>query len=176
MEALATDEGGAIERKRVRKRSPKQREKIMEALATEEGGAIERKRVRKRSPKQKKKIIEALATREGGSIKYHDRIHKYLHQNLTGRGAGFDSPQCRKLMYNLMKHSHPSVWNSYVKGKSHDIHKDPQFHLTNAKPPIRQDPRTHMTSYGGSMRSLTLSENGRLHAHDHRFHHEFEMV
>ena len=180
MQALATYEGGAIDKKKVRKRSPKQKEKIMEALASEKGGAIDKKKVRKRSPKQKEKIMEALATEKGGSmsrnIKFHDKRHKYLYEKLSGRGGGFDSPECRKMMYNLMKHSHPSVWNSYIKGKAVDIHKDPRFHLLNAKPPVKQDRRNHITNYGGSMRSLTHSENGMLRAHDHSFHHEIEIV
>ena len=144
----------------------------MEALESEakRGGAI--RKPRKKSPKKDNKIMEALATKVGG--RFHDRKHKYLSEKLTGRGGRLDSPECRRMMHDIMQHHHPALWNSYVKGKT----RVPQKFMNDE---LRNTSKGGSGSYdvldrGGSLLAVTHSENGYLQSHDNEFHHMLEVV
>ena len=168
------DEGGAIQK--VRKRLPKKLPKIDEALQKQmQGGAIHK--VRRRSPKKKPKIEEALQKQmQGGKMRYHDRMHKHLHKNLSGRGGRFDSQFVREKMHQVMSSYHPALFQSYMSGKVRDI---PQHnrHEPGMKPQAtRPDPRPSVVDMGGSMNSITHSENGVLQSFDHTFYQHLEIV
>ena len=167
--------GGAI--RKVKKRSPKKNLKIEQALASsmQTGGAI--KKPKKKSPRKDQKIEEALAAKmQGGNLKFHDATHKYLHQNLSGRGGRLDSPFVREQMHKLMSRYHPSIFNSYISGKVRDIPHDPHYDLNPPPMPTRRDPRPHVIDTGGSMAALTHSENGILTAYDSTFYQHYEIV
>ena len=182
MEAITEDakRGGKIDKSRVRKKSPERKEKITQALRADiqKGGRIDKSKVRKKSPERKEKLLQAMRTdiQKGGRLPYHDARHKYLHQNLSGKGAHHDSPMCRKVMHTLMSKCHPSIWSSYVKGKTHDIPTDKSLHLHNAPKPLRRDPQADVIHFGGSIRALSHSENGMLTYHDSDFHNYLEIV
>ena len=166
----------------MKKKSPKKSQKIEEALsATMQGGAIKKVR-KKRSPKKKPKIDQALQKSfEGGRVSrklrtYHDPTHKYLSAKLTGRGGGLDSALCRKKMFELMSDQHPSLFQSYIKGKVMDIPSHNRYNL-HAKPkPTRKERRPDVIDIGGSMNHLSHSENGLLVTHDSSWYNEFEMI
>ena len=174
MEALATHEGGSILKEKVKLKKKKENEKVEQALATFEGGAIRKPKLRKR--KIQPKVEEALATFEGGSVKYHDERHRYLHQKLSGKGARFDSPECRKAMIQMLQRKHPAVLQTYLSGKAKDLPQHQAHHLFNAPAPVKKDAGRDITQYGGSMRGLTHSEDGYLQHHDSEFHHFLEIV
>jgi hypothetical protein len=116
---------------------------------------------------------------QGGKIKYHDVMHKYLHQNLSGRGGRLDSPFVREKMHQLMSSYHPSLLNSYLAGSVRDIPSDPQDNLGEPFQPTyatRRDPRPTVVNWGGSMRPISHSENGVLQAFDSTFHNYVELV
>ena len=141
----------------------------------EQGGAIIKPR--KRSPKKKPKVDEALEKKmQGGKMKYHDRIHKHLHKNLTGRGGRFDSQFVREKMHQLMSSYHPSIFNSYLSGKVKDIPSDPHYEPGPKPVQTRPDPRPTVVDTGGSMRGLTHSENGQLQSFDSTFYTHLEIV
>ena len=174
------EEGGAIRKDKVRKRSPKRNEKIMQALAasSQKGGAIRKDKVRKRSPKRNEKIMQALAasSQKGGTIKFHDKQHEYLYKNLSGKGARYDSPMCRKMMYGAMSKCHPSLFNSYLHGRVRDIPHHKAHHLFNTPQPFRRDAQADIIDRGGSLLGITHSENGLLRVHNGEFHHRLEIV
>jgi len=59
----------------------------MQALALDvRGGAI--RKARKKEPKRNKKIEQAIHSKRGGGMRFHDKSHKYLYENLSGRGGG----------------------------------------------------------------------------------------
>ena len=130
-----------------------------------QGGAIR---------KARKKILkkhEKVPTR-----KFWDAHHKYLSQKLTGRGGKLDSAFCRNKMYGLMSKYHPALFQSYLAGKVRDIPHDKQFDLDLPQMPSRPDTRPHVVDYGGSMTSLSHSENGYLQAHSSEFHSHRELI
>ena len=98
-------------------------------------------------------------------------------EKLSGRGGRLDSPQCRQMMYHVMKKYPPEVFQTYINGRLSDntpyFHND---HLTNAPRPRYADPRPHIIDRGGSLTAITHSENGFLQAHDSTFHHTFQEV
>ena len=166
--------GGAI--KKAKKRSPKKDPVIQEAIAKKfQGGAI--KKPKKKSQKKPEAFEEAIAKKmQGGKLRFHDATHKFLHQNLSGRGGRLDKPFVREKMHELMSHYHPSLFQSYLSGKVRDIPSDPQYALGGPPRPTRRDPRPTVVDSGGSMSSLTHSENGVLQAHDSTFYTHFELV
>jgi len=168
------DEGGAIQK--VRKRSPKKLPKIDEALQKQmQGGAIHK--VRRRSPKKKPKIEEALQKQmQGGKMKYHDRMHRHLHKNLSGRGGRFDSQFVREKMHQVMSSYHPALFQSYMSGKVRDIPQHSRNEPGNKPQATRPDPRPSVVDMGGSMNSITHSENGVLQSFDHTFYQHLEIV
>jgi len=167
--------GGAI--RKPKKRSPKKDPAIQEAIAKKfEGGAI-RNPKKKKSQKKPEPYEEALAKKmQGGKLRFHDATHKYLHQNLSGRGGRLDKPFVREKMHQLMSHYHPSLFQSYLSGKVRDIPSDPQYALGGPPRPTRRDPRPTVVDSGGSMSSLTHSENGLLQAYDSTFYSHYELV
>ena len=173
-EADLDEQGGSI--LKVKKRPIKKRPKVDEALQKQmQGGAILKSK--KRSPKKKPKVDEALEKQmQGGKMKYHDRMHKHLHKNLTGRGGRFDSQFVREKMHQLMSSYHPSVFNSYLSGKVKDIPANRHYEPGQKPMPTRPDPRPTIVDTGGSMRGLTHSENGRLQSFDNTFYTHLEIV
>ena len=169
--------GGAIKRKKAKKKEPERDEDIEDAIATQTGGAIKRKKVRKRSPKKDEDVEEALATQTGGRVKYHNSTHKYLMQNLTGRGGRLDSAECRRMMYHIMKKAPKEVWHTYIRGRHTDntpyFHSD---HLLNSRKPKYKDARADVIDTGGSLAGITHSENGYLQSYDSRFHHIYQTI
>jgi len=167
-------QGGAI--RKPKRRSPKKIPKIEEALEKKmQGGAI--RKPKKRSPKKIPKIEEALEKKmQGGAIRFHDAMHKHLHNNLSGRGGRFDSALVREKMHQVMSRYHPALFQSYLSGQVRDIPTDRQYHLGGPIKPVRRDPRPTIINTGGSMSSLTHSENGVLQAHDSTFYQNYELV
>ena len=164
--------GGAI--RHAKKREPHRDEKIMQALALDvRGGAI--RKARKREPKRHKKIEQAIASKRGGGMKFHDKSHKYLYENLSGRGGRLDSAMYRKMVHQIMDKYDPTLFQSYIRGKVIDT---PRFHHDHPikTPRQRRDAGADVINHGGSLNSITHSENGLLRSHDSEFHHFFEIV
>ena len=102
-----------------------------------------------------------------------------MFKKLTGRGAKYDSPACRSVMHNIMSKQHPILWSSYLSGRGKDLPYFENDHLSenvsfkkNTKPEVRPD----MIDFGGSINSITHSQNGYLMSHNDRFHNNFEIV
>ena len=157
--------------------------KIEEARESviEQGGAITKPR--KRSPKKHRKIEEAneALIKQGGAIKkrkYFDPIHKHLMENLSGRGGAFDTPFVRKKMHELLSYEDPTVFDSYMKGRLHNL---PQFYADHPGKHIKEiaqksDPESTVIDFGGSLNPITHSEDGFLMAHDSTFYHQVHIV
>ena len=96
-------------------------------------------------------------------------------ENLSGKGGRLDDPYVRSKMMELMSSYHPSVLNSYVKGRYHDLPQDAHYHPA-PKTKRREDPGATVVDMGGSLSALTHSENGLLRSHDSRFYPHFEIV
>ena len=165
------DEGGAI--RNPKKKEPDRDEKIMQALAVYKGGAI--RKPKKKEPKRNEKIMQALATHKGGGIKFHDRGHKYLYNNLSGKGGRLDSAMCRKMMHNIMSKYDPTLFQSYLRGKVMDLPRFDHDHPIRTKR-ATVDSHADVIDHGGSLNSITHSENGILRSHNAEFHHYFEII
>jgi len=120
--------------------------------------------------------MQALATQVGGKIKFFDKTHKYLYENLSGRGAKHDSPQCRQMIHRLTQGFHPSFFNSYLHGRVKDLPRHDAFHLKNAPVPRKADSTAHVINYGGSMSGISHSVNGLLMTHNAEFYPFSEIV
>jgi len=169
---LKTQIGGSI--RNPKKKSPKKDRKIEEALQTQVGGSI--RNARKKSPKKNKKVREALKTQIGGGIRFHSTKHKWLYNNLSGRGGRLDSPQVRQHMYDLMKQYDGNLFKTYLHGKVVDRPRFIQDEVFRSRKPNKQDSSAHVIDYGGSLNSITHSEDGLLTAHNNEFFHLFEIV
>ena len=167
-------------KKKTRKKEEVQSEKIQQALEADvqKGGAILKKKTRKKEEIPSLKIQQALEAdvKKGGSMRFYDKRHKYLYEKLSGRGAGFDSEMCRKMIEPLLKKRHPSFYNSYMKGRKHDLPQNIADHLHNTPVPRKKESKRHITMFGGSMNALTHSENGLLRIHDSDFHQHLQIV
>ena len=108
--------------------------------------------------------------------KFHDPIHRHLHHHLSGRGGRLDPPYVRKKMHELTKNMHPSVFNSYMKGSYHSLPLHLADHPGRNIHKNKMDAHAHVIDTGGSMSSLTHSENGILSAHDSTFYHQSEII
>ena len=164
--------GGAI--RKTHRKEPLRNEKVMQALAASvRGGSI--RKARKKEPSRNKKIEQALAAKRGGGIRFHDKSHKYLYEKLSGRGGRLDSALCRKMMFNIMDKYDPTLFQSYLHGKVIDT---PRFHHDHPiqTPRPKRDARADIIHYGGSLNSITHSENGLLRSHNPEFHNFFEIV
>ena len=175
------DEGGAIAKPRAKKKK-KEDPKVEEALRTQAsqmGGAIRKPILKKRKKDERdSKVEEALdaqASQMGGKL-FHNPTHKYLWGKLSGRGGGFDSPFCREKMHQLMSRYLPSLFNSYLTGKVKRL--VPDYHERPHPPPRpqREEKRPTFVDRGGSLRSVTHSENGLLQSFDSNFHHYLQLV
>ena len=174
-----TFKGGAIIKPK--KRSPKKPPaKITEALAASvQGGSIKTVKKRQKKPQKKpqKDIEEALsASMQGGKLTFHDSVHKHLHHTLSGRGGRFDSAWAREKLHQVMSGAHPALFQSYLSGRVRDIPQDRQYHAGGPIGPVRKDVRPSVVDFGGSLRSISHSENGFLQSHDPTFYHNFELV
>ena len=171
-----TFKGGAITK--AKKRSPKKPSpKIKEAIAASmQGGAITK--AKKRSPKKPSpKVDEAIAaSMQGGKLTFHDSVHKHLHHTLSGRGGRFDSAWAREKLHQVMAGFHPALFNTYLSGRVRDVPQDRQYHAGPPIGPVRKDVRPSVVDLGGSLRSISHSENGYLQSHDSTFYHHFELV
>jgi len=165
--------GGAI--RKTHPREALRNEKVMQALAASvRGGSI--RKARKKEPKRNKKIEQALAAKRGGGrIKFHDKSHKYLYEKLSGRGGRLDSALCRKMMFNIMDKYDPTLFQSYLHGKVLDT---PRFHHDHPikTPRPKPDSRADVVNYGGSLNSISHSENGLLRSHNSEFHNFIEII
>ena len=163
--------GGAI--RKAHKKEAARDDKLMQALGTFEGGAI--RKARKKELKRDKKLEQALSARKGGGIRFHDKAHKYLYNKLSGRGGRLDSPMCRKMMHQIMDKYDPTLFQSYIRGKVIDT---PRFHHDHPIKTPRQsrDAGADVINHGGSLNSITHSENGLLRSHDSEFHNFLEIV
>ena len=138
------------------------------------GGAI--KKPKRKEPKRDEKIEQALATKVGGGMRFYDKQHEYMHHKLSGKGGMHDSPECRGMMYSMLQHHHPSLWNSYMAGKVKDLPIFKNDHHIPERYPAKVDRRPHMVDRGGSLNAITHSENGFLVSHNPEFHHILEVV
>ena len=169
---MNTEEGGAIDKKKLRVRFKKKDEKVEEAIEKKaQGGAIDKKKLRVKPKKKDKKIEEAIEKKaQGGRMKFHDPIHKHLHANLSGRGGRVDPPYVRKKMHELTQGFHPSVFQSYMKGKFHDLPQDSSFH---PRAPVKRNTpyiRPHVIDTGGSLSAIHHSVDGVLTSVDSTFY------
>ena len=150
----------------------------LELYKTFAGGKIDK--VKKREKKKDAKVEEAINTTfTGGKIKkkFHNRLHKHLHENLTGKGGRFDSPFVRKKMHELMtKHGHPKIFQSYITGRYNNFHEDPSDTLHGPPKPVRRDSIAHVIDTGGSLKKLTHSEGGFLQSYDSKWYSHVEIV
>ena len=165
------EQGGAISAPQKKKKKEKSLgHKEQEALAykASQGGAI-RPAGSKGKKKQEKKVKSKIN-------RFHDPIHRHLHQHLSGRGGRLDPPYVRKKMYELTKNMHPSIFHSYMHSKPMDLPQHYQDHPGKNITPNPRDSISHVIDTGGSMSSLTHSENGLLQAHDSRFYHQSEII
>jgi hypothetical protein len=180
MQSFELEKGGAIQKGKVRRKEKKKSEKLDQALRTDiqKGGAIQKGKVRRKEKKKSEKLDQALRTdiQKGGNLQFHDRRHKYLYENLSGLGARHDSPMCRKMMHTILSKKHPALYNTYLHGRVNDLPMNKADHLFNTKKPTRKDPTADMIQYGGSMKNISHSVNGRLQFHDSEFHHMLEIV
>ena len=172
--------GGAI--RKPKRRTPKKPARVLDADVEDTGGAI--RKPKRRSPKKPARVLDADVEETGGAVKkprrrrrYHDRVHRHLMENLSGRGGRFDSPFVRKKMHEMLQHD-PTLWQSYVKGKYHmpPHHAADHPGLPLPKQTVKQLSPILLESRGGSMPMLTHFENGRLAAHDSSFYNSVEIV
>ena len=164
--------GGAI--RDVKRKEPIRNEKIMEALAASvRGGSI--RKPRRREPKRNKKLEQALAAKKGGRIKFHDKQHKYLYENLSGRGGRLDSAMCRKMVHRIMDKYDPTLFQSYINGKVMDLPRHHHDHPIRTSRPKR-DSRADIINHGGSLNGITHSVDGLLRSHNSEFHSFIEIV
>ena len=173
--SVTFEQGGAIRKDKAHLKEPVRDEKLMQALETFEGGAIHKPR--KREPKRHKKIEQALAAQaqKGGRMRFHDKAHEYLYKKLSGRGGRLDSAMCRKMMFQIMDKYDPTLFQSYLRGKVVDTPRFHHDHPINTPKP-RLDSSADVINHGGSLNSITHSENGLLRSHDSEFHNFFEIV
>lgn len=140
-----------------------------------QGGSI--RKPKKKSPKKNPAVEEALNQKmQGGRVRFHDPIHKYVHGRLSGKGGRFDPPFVREKMHQMMSAYHPSIFQSYLSGRVHDLPKDPHYEFGGHPQRVRHDPRPTVVNSGGSMRALTHSENGFLQSYDSTFYSHAEIV
>ena len=170
------DEGGAIVKPILKKK--KKEEKIEEALAyqAQRGGAIKNPILKRKKKDDKvEDALKAQSQKMGGKL-FHNPTHKYLWNKLSGRGGRLDSPYCREKMHQLMSRYHPSLFQAYLTGRSN--HEKPVFHeRTHPNPkPQPAEKRPTFVDMGGSLRSVTHSENGLLQSFDSTFHHHLQLI
>ena len=109
----------------------------------------------------------------------HDDGHiKRKNPNNTehqrGGGGGFDNPVVRTLMRQVTSSSHPLVYHGYHHGQG----IPPQNDWTDVHQPVfpnRPDPPADVLEFGGSMRTLTHSENGLLQSFDPTWYQELQV-
>ena len=163
-----------------KKKKDEKVEDALQAQAAQMGGAIRKPILRKK--KKDGKIQEALnvqAAKMGGGLKqpmFHSPTHKYLHEKLSGRGGAFDSPFVRQKMHQLMSRYHPAMFQTYSTGRVNHL-KD-EFHdrwHPAPRPQARENRPTYVDT-GGSLRSVSHSENGLLQSFDSTFHHHLELI
>lgn len=146
----------------------------------QQGGAIKKPK-RKPSQKTLKELKEGEAIahqmqQQGGAIKYHDAMHKYLHHKLSGRGGRLDSTLCREKMHQVMSRYHPSIFQSYLRGKVVTPPTVPHYEMGPKPKPSRSERRPTVLDAGGSLRAITHSENGYLQSFDSTFYNHVELV
>ena len=164
--------GGAI--RHAKRKEPVTSEKILQAVDfNTRGGAI--RKARKREPKRNKKLEQALASHKGGRIRFHDKQHKYLYENLSGKGGRLDSAMCRKMVHRIMDKYDPTLFQSYLNGRVMDC---PRFHHDHPirTPRPKQDARADIINHGGSLNGITHSIDGILRTHNSEFHSFLEIV
>ena len=179
-EAEDEDEGGAIVKSNLKKR--KKDPKVEEALyaqAAQMGGAIRKPILKKKKHLGKlQEALDAQASKMGGDLRqpFHSPTHKYLHEKVSGRGGAFDTPFVRKKMHQLMSRYHPAMYQTYATGRVKHL-KD-EWHEKWHPPPKPQPRETRPTfvDMGGSLRSVSHSENGLLQSFDSTFHHSLELI
>ena len=166
-----------------RTKKKKKDEKVEEALqaqAAQMGGAIRKPVLKKK--KKDEKIQEALnvqAAQMGGELKtpmFFSPTHKYLHEKVSGRGGSFDTPFVRQKMHQLMSRHHPALFQTYSTGRV--THLKDEWH-DKWHPPPRPQPREKRPTFvdmGGSLRSVSHTENGLLQSFDSTFHHHLELI
>lgn len=171
------DEGGAIVNPKIKKKKKDLKvEDALQTQASQMGGAIRKPILKKK--KKDEKVQEALnvqAAKMGGGM-FHSPTHKYLHEKLSGRGGAFDTPFVRKKMQQLMTRHHPALYQTYSTGRVNHLrdewhdrwHPDPK--------PQPREKRPTFVDMGGSLRSVSHSENGLLQSFDSTFHHHLELI
>ena len=141
------------------------------------GGAIQKPTLKKKKKKDYK-IDDAIRTQAqnmGGKL-FHSPTHKYLWNKVSGRGGRLDSPFCREKMHQLMSRYHPSLFQAYLTGRT--THDKPDYHeRTHPHPkPQPAEKRPTFVDMGGSLRSVSHSENGLLQSYDSTFHHHLQLI
>jgi len=156
------ESGGAIKEARVKNKEKTLTElKVEQALAadSQKGGKIVRPRMKRSGPSKRR---------------YHDFRHKYFMENLTGKGGRLDSRECNEAMHHIMSGFHPSIYNSYLKGKVVDLPRFDHDHPIRTKA-SRSDPIPHIIDRGGSIKGHSHSQNGLLMPHHGVFFHNTEF-
>jgi hypothetical protein len=183
MIADAPAEGGAIKEARVKKKEKTLTElKVEQALAVDaqKGGAIVKPTSFVSSTKGARPAHGPAARtrmkRSGTSKRrYHDFRHKYFMENLSGKGGRLDSRECNEAMHHIMSNFHPSIYNSYMKGKVVDLPRFDHDHPIRTKASRRADPIPHVIDRGGSLKGHSHSQNGLLMPYHGVFFHNTEF-
>ena len=173
MIADAPAEGGAIKEARVKKKEKTLTElKVEQALAVDaqKGGAIVK-------PTSFVSSTKGTRMKRSGTSKrrYHDFRHKYFMENLSGKGGRLDSRECNEAMHHIMSNFHPSIYNSYMKGKVVDLPRFDHDHPIRTKASRRADPIPHVIDRGGSLKGHSHSQNGLLMPYHGVFFHNTEF-
>ena len=148
--------------------------KVAEALEKQVtfGGAIKKPKYKKRELKPKiKDALDAQASKR----RYHDSTHKFMMENLSGRGGAFDAPLVRQAMHQLTSTMHPKIYESYHRGKGMSTFEDRSDMPGKPIGRHRPDTKAHFIAMGGSLNALTHSVNGQLQAFDSTFYSHLQL-
>ena len=79
------------------------------------------------------------------------------------------------MMHNIMSKYDPTLFQSYLRGKVMDLPRFDHDHPIRTKRAI-VDSHADVIDRGGSLNSISHSENGILRSHNAEFHHYFEII
>ena len=162
--------GGAIkEPKQKKKKKDPKIEDALQAQAQQMGGRIPKKKPKRVEPRSQRRAAFEPAV-------FHNPTHKYLHEKLSGKGGAMDSPFCREKMHQLMSRHHPALFQTYLTGRVNHLRDEYHDRAHPAPRKQRAETRPTFVDMGGSLRSVSHSEDGLLQSYDSTFHHHLELI
>ena len=160
-----------------KKKKDEKVEDALQAQAAQMGGAIRKPILRKKKKVGKnREALNVQASQMDGQPMFHSPTHKYLHEKLSGRGGAFDSPFVRQKMHQLMSRYHPAMFQTYSTGRVNHLKDEFHDRWHPAPRPQAREKRPTYVDTGGSLRSVSHSENGLLQSFDSTFHHHLELI